>query len=244
VSRLFDGRAQRPRPVSAAHATHRRLPVALDEPSPSDLPCTASPSACPTTSLLLGSRDAVIVSLRQHTVISPAPLIRRATRDDVAAIERLYITVASTTGGLARQPDEISREYIDGFVTRSLADGEIVVAEVAGVDGVAGELHAYRNPLRLFNHVYTNLTIAVHPDVQGRGVGRALFTALLDTVTQTRPDIVRVELMTAERNQRAQRLYESVGFIREGRLDRAIRGRDGTPEADIPMAWFRSARPT
>ncbi len=171
----------------------------------------------------------------------PAPHIRRATRDDIAAIERLYIAVSSTTGGLAREPDEISRDYIDGFVTRSLNDGEIVVAEVAGIDGLAGELHAYRNPLRLFSHVYTNLTIAVHPDVQGRGVGRALFRALLDTVARERPDILRVELMTAERNGRAQRLYESVGFVREGRLDRAIRGADGTPEADIPMAWFRTA---
>ena len=170
-----------------------------------------------------------------------APHIRRATRDDIAAIGQLYITVASTTGGLAREPDEISRDYIEGFVTRSLHDGEIVVAEVAGIDGVAGELHAYRNPLRLFNHVYTNLTIAVHPDAQGRGIGRALFSALLDTVARERTDIVRVELMTAERNQRAQRLYESVGFVREGRLDRAIRGADGTPEADIPMAWFRAA---
>ncbi len=170
--------------------------------------------------------------------------IRRATRDDIPAIERLYITVASTTGGLARQPDEISRDYIAGFVTRSLNDGEIVVAEVPDIDGVAGELHTYRNPLRLFSHVYTNLTVAVHPEVQGRGVGRALFTTLLEKVTREHPDIVRVELMTAERNHRAQRLYESVGFIREGRLDRAIRGEDGTPEADIPMAWFRSARPT
>jgi len=174
-------------------------------------------------------------------VTTPAARVRRASRDDLAAIERLYVTVSSTTGGLARQPDEISRQYVEGFLARSLDDGEIVVAEVDGVDGLAGELHAYRNPLRLFSHVYGNLTVAVHPDVQGRGVGRALFTALLDTVTRERPDIVRVELMTAERNHRAQRLYESVGFIREGRLDRAIRGADGTPEADIPMAWFRSA---
>lgn len=169
--------------------------------------------------------------------------VRRASRDDVVAIERLYVTVSSTTGGLARQPDEISREYIEGFVTRSLADGEIVLAEVDGIEGLAGELHAYRNQLRLFSHVYGNLTVAVHPDVQGRGVGRALFTALLETVIRERPDIVRVELMTAERNHRAQRLYESVGFVREGRLDRAIRGVDGTPEADIPMAWFRAASP-
>lgn len=166
--------------------------------------------------------------------------VRRATRDDIAAIEELYITVATESGGLARQPDEISREYIDGFVTRSLQDGEIVVAESDDVAGVIGELHTYRNPLRIFKHVYTNLTIAVHPAVQGRGVGRALFTSLLHAVAHEHPDIVRVELMTAERNQRAQRLYESMGFVREGRLDRAILGPDGTPEGDIPMAWFRS----
>ena len=169
--------------------------------------------------------------------------IRRATRDDIPAIERLYITVSATTGGLARQPDEISRDSIDRFVTRSLSDGEIVVADVADIDGVAGELHTYRNPLRLFSHVYTNLTVAVHPEVQGRGIGKAMFTALLDRVSREHPDIVRVELMTAERNRHAQRLYESVGFVREGRLDRAIRGVDGTPEADIPMAWFRSRAP-
>jgi ribosomal protein S18 acetylase RimI-like enzyme len=165
--------------------------------------------------------------------------IRTATLDDAPAIERLYVTVASITGGLARQPDEITRDYIDGFVRRSLGDGVIVVAEVEGVEGLAGELHAYRNPLRLFNHVYGSLTVAVHPEAQGRGVGRALFESLLQTVRLKRSDVLRVELVTAESNARALRLYESVGFVREGRFDRAMRDANGVTDADIPMAWFR-----
>lgn len=170
--------------------------------------------------------------------------VRAATAADVRAIEHLHIVVASTTGGLARQPDEITHEYVDGFVRRSVDDGVIVVAEVDGISGLAGELHAYRNPLRLFHHVYGNLTIAVHPEAQGRGVGRALFASLLQTVTDDRPDILRVELVTGERNERALRLYEAMGFVREGRLDRAMRNADGVAEADIPMAWFRAGATT
>lgn len=166
--------------------------------------------------------------------------IRAATLSDIPAILALHRLVSATSGGLARFPDEITEEYVTGFVTHSLADGIIVVAESPEIDGLAGELHSYRNPLRLFRHVYTNLTIAVHPDAQGRGVGRALFTHLLDIVRHERPDVLRVELMSAERNVRAHRLYESVGFIREGRFDRAIAGPDGVPEGDIPMAWFRT----
>ena len=166
--------------------------------------------------------------------------IRAASVDDIPSILALHRLVSSKSGGLARYPDEITEDYVTGFVTHSHADGVIVVAESPDIDGLAGELHTYRNPLRLFQHVYTHLTIAVHPETQGRGVGRALFTSLLDTVRLERPDVLRVELMAAERNARAHRLYESVGFVREGRFDRAIRGPDGVPEGDIPMAWFRT----
>jgi len=81
--------------------------------------------------------------------------------------------------------------------------------------------------------------VAVHPAAQGQGVGRQLFVMLLDLVTREHPDITRVELITQETNQRALRLYEGVGFRREGRLAGRIRGPDGSLDADIPLAWFR-----
>jgi ribosomal protein S18 acetylase RimI-like enzyme len=41
-----------------------------------------------------------------------------------------------------------------------------------------------------------------------------------------------------ESNQKALAFYQSLGFVREGRLEGRIRGAGG-PEADIPMAWLR-----
>jgi ribosomal protein S18 acetylase RimI-like enzyme len=168
-------------------------------------------------------------------------VVRRATADDVPAIAAVYRLAAAYPVGLGRTPDEVSEAYVADFVEKSLADGEIFIALFEGFDGVSGEVHAYRNPLARFRHVLTHLTTAVHPDVQGRGVGRALFTTLLDTVRRERPDILRVELLAAESNERALRLYESVGFVREGRMIGTTNRGDGGFDADIPMGWYRPA---
>ena len=44
-----------------------------------------------------------------------------------------------------------------------------------------GEIHATRIGPRQFSHVLTELTIAVHPDIQGRGVGSRRFGALFES---------------------------------------------------------------
>lgn len=164
-------------------------------------------------------------------------LIRPGRRDDIDAIHRLYLVVAEVSGGLARLPDEIDAGYIADFVDRALKDGVMLVAENDG--RVVGELHTYRNGLRKFDHVLGSLTVAVHPDAQGKGIGRRLFEALLAEVRDNWPHIVRVELITQESNVRGQKLYESVGFRRQGRFELGIRGPDGRPESDFPMAWIR-----
>lgn len=165
--------------------------------------------------------------------------VRAGRQDDAPAIMELYRVVGATPGGIARAPDEVSREYVDGFLSASLARGLIFVAELEGLPGIAGELHAYRNELRIFRHVLGELTVAVHPRAQGRGIGKRLFERLLDEVKTGHPDITRVELITQETNHRALRLYEGMGFRREGRLAGRIMGPDGTLDADIPLAWFR-----
>lgn len=165
--------------------------------------------------------------------------IRAGRASDAAAIRELYITVAATSGNLARAPDEMTEEYVASCVSHSLADGVLLIAELAGVNGFAGELHAYRNGLKRFAHVLGALTVAVHPEAQGRGVGRALFEALLDEVLRSRPTIHRIELISSESNLRARKLYESLGFRAEGRFERGIVSPAGELEADIPMAWLR-----
>jgi mycothiol synthase len=56
--------------------------------------------------------------------------------------------------------------------------------------------------------------IGVDPAYRGRGLGRAVLVAALDYVT--RRGIRDVELLVDSSNTPAQRLYESLGFIREG----------------------------
>jgi len=171
-------------------------------------------------------------------VNQPARL-RPGRREDAPAIQLLYQTVAATPGGIARDPGEVTSDYVDEFVSWSLERGLLLVAELPGLVGLAAELHAYRSELRVFAHVLGDLTVAVHPNAQGRGIGRQLFTRLLDEVANNHSDITRVELVTQESNVRALQLYESVGFRREGRLEGRIRGPTGGVEADIPMAWHR-----
>lgn len=122
------------------------------------------------------------------------------------AIRDLYLSVAQISGGLARYPEEISVAYVEEFVARSLADGVLLVAADPAKSGLLGELHTYRNGLRRFDHVLSGLTVAVHPETQGRGIGRRLFEALLAEVRTNRPTITRIELITQESNVRGQRL--------------------------------------
>jgi ribosomal protein S18 acetylase RimI-like enzyme len=87
-------------------------------------------------------------------------------------------------------------------------------------------------------HNLTDLTVAVHPDVQGRGVGAALFEALFAAAEALTPRIERVELLCRHGNLRAVRLYQRLGFVIEGRFPRRVRLPDGTIEDDLAMARF------
>ena len=163
--------------------------------------------------------------------------IRLVNRDDARQILNLYHAVSAIEGGLARAKDEINEEYVTAFLTKAIAGG---VSFVAVADELlVGEIHAYALGPRAFSHVLGELTVAVHPDYQGQGVGSALFRALLGEVEKNRPDILRVELIARESNARAIALYQRLGFVIEGRFEGRIQSVGGGHEADIPMAWRR-----
>ncbi|HEY8563759.1 MAG TPA: N-acetyltransferase [Pyrinomonadaceae bacterium] len=158
---------------------------------------------------------------------------------DAAEIFGLYRAVAAIEGGLARTAEEISAAYVDNFVSKAVESGVLVVARAAGK--IVGEIHAYALGPRVFAHVLGELTIAVHPDFQGVGVGKALFTELMRRVAEERPDILRVELIARESNAKAIEFYKKLGFEIEGRMTGRIRSVGGGFEADVPMAWRRAA---
>lgn len=170
--------------------------------------------------------------MSEYTITTAGP-------KDVGKILDLYKMVAAEHGGLARTEDEIDAAYVRHFVSKSVTTGIIVIAIDDGSGSVIGEIHGYALGPKSFSHVLGELTIAVRPDFQGRGLGKALFTEFMRRVKTTRPDILRVELIARESNLRAIRFYEQLGFLVEGKMAGRIASVGGGFESDIPMAWHR-----
>jgi ribosomal protein S18 acetylase RimI-like enzyme len=163
---------------------------------------------------------------------------RTADITDLNRIIQLYKAVARVEGGIARLEHEVTEDYVRHFITESLATGLIVVAENPdNPEELVGEMHGYKSGPYVFNHVVGDVTIVVHPQHQGKKIGRTIMTIFLEEIGNNRPDIGKVELITREGNHRALALYQSLGFRIEGRLEMRIRTPEQTYEADIPMGW-------
>lgn len=161
--------------------------------------------------------------------------IRRAVVSDKTSIYSLYREVASTSGGIARVEEEITESYIENLFENVSKEGIMLLAEEEGQ--VIAQIHACKYGIRIFDHILTHLTIVVHPAAQGKGVGKRLFNAFLTEIQQNRPDIARVELESRATNSKSIGLYQSVGFVQEGRMKNKTRNRDNSFEDSILMAW-------
>ena len=163
---------------------------------------------------------------------------RIADVDDLDSLITLYQAVARTENGIARLESEITKEYVKDFLINSLATGLIIVGENPDNETeLIASVHAYKKGIRVFDHVLGDLTLVVHPQFQGKKIGRTIFTIFLEEIGRNRPDIGKVELITRESNTKAIALYQSLGFLVEGRLEMRIKTTQGAYEADIPMGW-------
>jgi ribosomal protein S18 acetylase RimI-like enzyme len=163
-------------------------------------------------------------------------LVSALDPDATDAVVALY-RAAAASGGLARRPDEIDATTVRPFLERAARDG--VSRAVWTPDGaLAAEIHALRMAPAQFNHVLTDLTVAVHPDWQGKGLGSLLFRALIAAARDLTPAITRIELMAREGNTGAIRLYQRLGFRIEGRFAGRVHLPNGTVEDDIAMAML------
>jgi putative acetyltransferase len=147
----------------------------------------------------------------------------------------LYRVTARGRSGLARSPDEIDESYVRQFLERASVDG-IAFGVICPDGSLCGEIHSVRMAPLQFRHVLTDLTIAVHPGWQGKGVGTRLFNAMIERARSLVPPIARIELVAREGNADAIRLYERLGFVREGRFTKRVLLPNGELEDDIPMA--------
>ena len=136
--------------------------------------------------------------------------VRALEQSDAWAITAIYR--ASST---AREPDEISDALVVEMVRETIDRGVGLVAieDAALVGFVLGPRHTVRR----LAHVMTNVLVCVEASARRRGVGRALMTQLLVAARAT-DWCERIEFHVRSSNVNAIPLYESLGFVVEGRL--------------------------
>ncbi len=165
--------------------------------------------------------------------------IRKGIPNDAQALLKLYKRVADIEGGISRSTNEINEHFIDEILEKSLHGGFIYVAENPFHNAeLIAEIHTYPTGIRSLQHTLGHLQIIVHPDFQGTGIGRRIFSTLLQDIASNHNTIARVELIVRESNTRAIHFYKTLGFKEEGRFEKRILSSSGELEADIPMAWF------
>lgn len=164
-------------------------------------------------------------------------IIRKALLKDAAGLCHLYKEVAKNERGIARMEDEISGQYIESIIGSALSKGLILVGLDEASQTIIAEIHAIKYGIRIFDHILTQLTILVHPDYQGKGLGKKILQAFLNEIRENRPDVRRVELESRSSNYRSIGLYKQLGFVQEGTMKNKTRNQDGSFEDSILMAW-------
>jgi putative acetyltransferase len=127
--------------------------------------------------------------------------------EDVAAIYA-HEPVIANTGQIPHR----DAAFWQNFYKSRDPNGVELVCEVE--DRAVGHLGMILNHTPRRKHV-ASFGICIHPDFQGRGVGHALMTEMLD-MADNWLNLLRVELMVASGNARAIKLYEKHGFVIEG----------------------------
>lgn len=159
--------------------------------------------------------------------------IRRCLPSDAAAITRM-------NGDDRVYPGLLQLPYASEARWKAVLEGNevpgntdlVLVAEMKGEVVSCAGLHGVGKALRRRHAM--SLGIAVLPEAQGQGVGKAMMEALTDYADNW-GQVLRIELTVYADNARAIRLYERSGFGHEGR-HRAYALRQGQYVDTLSMA--------
>ena len=136
--------------------------------------------------------------------------VRRARPDDEGPLLPIHLATWTAEVSPGPTPDPSEPVLEPGS---SLDD--VLVAERDGA--VVGYVRLHQSgPLPSHAHVLTVNGLAVAPELQGAGVGRALLQAALEDAGAR--GARKVSLRVLAPNVRARRLYEACGFVEEGVL--------------------------
>lgn len=177
-----------------------------------------------------------VVMQNPHTVAYETPgttdmlsniEIRDATVDDAPAISEIYTHYVNTsTATLAETALSAAQTAAQIQQTRSTAvDLPYVVATVTASGPICG--YAYASPWndRAGYRPAAANSVYIHPDAQGRGIGRRLLEALVQRLVVSTTKTQLLAAMSVPPGQPAEslatgRLHASMGFRCVGRLER------------------------
>ena len=166
--------------------------------------------------------------------------IRKAAAADLDAIARLYDDLNDHLAANINYPGWRKGAYpLRQDAEEGLADGTLYVAETEGT--IAGTVMYLRTQCEPYKTVSWQLPfdvpvvalhiLAVHPQYQGQGVGRALMD-YAETLAREQGALA-VRLDTHEGNVPACRLYEACGYSMRGLVDLGLEEKYG-------LKWYKT----
>ena len=102
---------------------------------------------------------------------------------------------------------------------------------------LCGAITCERDARIKVRHIGNVVGMMVHPSVRRRGVGRTLLEACI-ALARRRRGTAMLTLSVTSDNEAALRLYEGAGFVRYGRLERALRIGSNTYRKDLMVLHF------
>ncbi|HEX4720186.1 MAG TPA: GNAT family N-acetyltransferase [Thermoleophilaceae bacterium] len=159
--------------------------------------------------------------------------VRAARLEDEAALLEIDQATWSPMSSPAPEPSP------GPFFNERTQPEDVVVAEIDGRTAGWGKI-THPTPMPSSRHVWHVTGLAVDPEFEGRGAGRALMEALIDEARAR--DGRRLTLRVFRPNERAQRLYERLGFELEGVLRGEFRVGEDEYVDDLCMALDLTTR--
>jgi ribosomal protein S18 acetylase RimI-like enzyme len=153
----------------------------------------------------------------------------RAQRSGLIALLQATVVNGAPLGFLHPVSDADADAYWDRVVASVDRRERIVVLAFEGgrlAGAVQLELAANQNA----RHRAAVQKLAVHPELRGRGIGRALMRSVEDEAREAGRTLL---VLDTREGGYAERFYEDLGWVRSGRIPDFMRDEAGRPHAAI-----------
>ena len=139
----------------------------------------------------------------------------RTVRSALPADSEAMLSVVRATGLFPPEEFHEVETLFDDFFSNQLGQDHFLLTAIAGKD-VAGV--AYYAPERMTRGTWNLYMIAVHPDRQGEGHGRALVRSVEDALSQQGERMLIIETAGLPSFEPTRSFYRSCGYEEEARI--------------------------